>query len=112
MADSGVDLTSVIQQLRYDIEKTWWEGQQSGVALEVGTIELEVSVEVEKSKDAKFGVKFYVVDAGAGAAKATTVTQRLTIPLTPRDKRNAAAPLLISGNAEASDDLPSVPDRG
>jgi hypothetical protein len=109
MAGTGIDLTNVIQQLRYDIETTWWKGQTSGVAMEVGPIELEVTVQVEKSKDAHLGVKFYVVDASAGGDATTTNTQKIKLTLTPRDRRSPTGPLLISATASATDALPEVP---
>ena len=112
VADDGIDLTKVIQQLRYDIEKTWWEGRRSAVAMEVGPVELEVSVTVEKNADAKLGVKFYVVNASAGARGAVIDTQRIKIVLTPRDRRSPTGPLLIGATAEEGDDVPTLPGTG
>jgi len=112
VAVDGIDLTNVIQQLRYDIEKTWWEGQQSAVAMEVGPVELEVSVAVEKSGDAKLGVKFYVINASTGAKGSVTDTQRIKIVLTPRDRRSPTGPLLIGATAEQGDDFPTLPGTG
>jgi hypothetical protein len=112
MTDNKIDLATVIQQLRYDVEKTWWEGQGSAVAMEVGPIELEVTVQVEKSGDAKLGVKFYIVDASVGGNASMTNTQRVKIVLTPRDRHNAAAPLLISGTATEGEFVPDLPPSG
>jgi hypothetical protein len=110
--DAGIDLTTVIQQLRYDIERTWWHGQNSGVAMEVGPIELEVTVQVAKDKKAKLGVKFYVVDASVGGDGSATNTQRIKLTLTPRSKLDPTVPLLIAATADATDDLPAVPPAG
>jgi len=112
VAGDGIDLTKVIQQLRHDIEKTWWEGQQSAVAMEVGPVELEVTVAVEKDADAKLGVKFYVLDASAGAKGAMTNTQRIKIVLTPRDRRSPTGPLLIGAVADEGDNIPTLSGEG
>jgi NTP-dependent ternary system trypsin peptidase co-occuring protein len=112
VTDDGIDLSKVIQQLRYDIEKTWWEGQQSAVAMEVGPVELEVSVAVEQNADAKLGVKFYVINASSGIKGTATDTQRIKIVLTPRDRRSPTGPLLIGATAEEDDDIPTVSGPG
>jgi len=101
-----------MQQLRHDTEKTWWEGQQSAVAMEVGPVELEVTVAVEKDADAKLGVKFYVLDASAGAKGAMTNTQRIKIVLTPRDRRSPTGPLLIGAVADEGDNIPTLSGEG
>ena len=46
----------------------------------MGEIELEMQVVVEKSKEGKGGVKFWVVEMGGGMAAKDSITHKIKIP--------------------------------
>jgi hypothetical protein len=102
----GIELSTLIKRLRHEIEISWWEGQNSAVAFEVGPVEVEVNTQLQKDGKAEFGVRFYVVSAGAGGAVSSTDTQRIRLTLTPRDRRDPTRPLRIAGKVKDNEEVP------
>lgn len=70
---SGViELASVIQDLRVELEQAVAAADGAGLLFELGPIELEVSVAVERSTTVGGKVRFWVVDtSGDGKVGAT-----------------------------------------
>lgn len=79
-----IELASVIQDLRSELERAVVAGTGQVLRFELGPIELEVTLGIERSAEADAKVKFWVVEMGARGAVDTTNTQRVKLVLTPR----------------------------
>jgi hypothetical protein len=78
-----VGLRETLEALRIELSESILVSEGKQIRFEVGEIELEVQFVVEKSKDGKGGVKFWVVEMGGGASEKNATIQRLKIPLKP-----------------------------
>ncbi|MGW1838598.1 trypco2 family protein [Streptomyces sp. BBFR2] len=78
-----IELSSVIKDLRDELERAVTAAEGETLRFELGTIELEVSVALERTGNAGAKVKFWVVETGAEATATATSTQRLTLALRP-----------------------------
>lgn len=67
------------------------DGDESPLAFRPGAVELEFEVAFSASGGGEFGVKAWVISAGAKGEASRTVTNRMKISLTPvnRDGSNA-----------------------
>ncbi|MFD9812189.1 trypco2 family protein [Streptomyces sp. NPDC059080] len=78
-----IELSSVIRDLRDELEQAVAAAEGEALRFELGTIELEVSVALERTGQAGAKVRFWVVETDADATVAATSTQRLTLALRP-----------------------------
>jgi Trypsin-co-occurring domain 2 len=99
----GFELAEYIQRLRDELVTAWLRGRQSPVGFEVGPVELELSINAERTAEAKGGVRFWVVDAGVGGNATAGSAQRVKLSLSPRDRTDPTRPLFIRG-AEVQDE--------
>uniref|UniRef100_A0AAU2VSF5 Trypsin-co-occurring domain-containing protein n=1 Tax=Streptomyces sp. NBC_00008 TaxID=2903610 RepID=A0AAU2VSF5_9ACTN len=97
-----IELAHVIKDLREELERATGAAQGAALKFELGTIELEVSVALERSGNTGAKVRFWVMESGAEAAVAHTRTQRLTLSLKPTIA-GSANPTYVSGNAAADE---------
>ncbi|MEV3929333.1 MULTISPECIES: trypco2 family protein [unclassified Streptomyces] len=95
-----IELAHVINDLREELERATGAAEGATLKFELGTIELEVSVALERSGNTGAKVRFWVVESGAEAAVAHTGTQRITLSLKPTIAGSVNPPY-VSGNAEA-----------
>lgn len=79
-----IELASVIRDLREELERAVVAGADQALRFELGSIELEVSLAVERSDEVGGRVRFWVVEAGGEHKRDTGDTQRITLSLTPR----------------------------
>ncbi len=100
----GIELAAYIQSLRDELVTAWMDGQQSPVGFEVGPVELELSVNAERSAEAKAGVRFWVVDAGLGGTVTRQSATRVKLSLVPRDRADPTRPLFIRGSEVRNED--------
>lgn len=98
--DDGVELADLIWQLRHELSRAMWAGENADIRFEPGPVELELTVAVEKSNEPGVKAKFLVVDAGMNARRASTVTQRICLTLHPRLAEDPDRNPLISGRSE------------
>jgi len=99
----GVELARYIESLREELVTAWMAGRDSPVGFEVGSVELEVSINAERTAEVKGGVRFWVLDAGLGGSVMTQSAQRVKLSLVPRDRTDPTRPLSIRG-AEVPDE--------
>lgn len=78
-----IELASVIRDLRGELERAIVAGTGETLRFELGPIELEVSVAVERSGGVNGTVSFKVVEFGADRGTDSTGTQRIKLVLTP-----------------------------
>ncbi|WP_279582427.1 trypco2 family protein [Fodinicola feengrottensis] len=83
--------------MRAELTTAMNAGQQADLRFEVGPVELELSIVVEKSIAPGAKVRFWVVEAGADARAATATTQRIKLTLDPRKATDPTQRALISG---------------
>jgi len=94
-----IELSSVIRDLRDELERAVVAGEGEALQFELGPIELEVSVAVERSGQAHGKVRFWVVELGAGTSMDATSTQRIKLVLQPRLALSGTAPY-VAGAGE------------
>jgi hypothetical protein len=94
-----IELKDSIAALRQEIIESIAASQGEGLRFEVGQIMMEFNVEVERSVEGKGGIKFWVVELGAGGGTKDKVIHKVTIPLKPI--RYDGKPVLTG-----SDDVP------
>jgi hypothetical protein len=93
-----IELASVIRDLREELEQAVVAAEDATLRFELGTIELEVSVALERTGHAGAKVRFWVVESGADATAGATSTQRITLALQPTLTRSGNRPF-VSGTA-------------
>lgn len=82
MSDT-LELAEVIKALRQELIKAQLQGQEENIKFNVPNIELELETVVTKEKDAKLGMKFWVVDANAGGKYQDSFKQKIKLSLKP-----------------------------
>lgn len=97
-----IELASVIRDLREELERAIAVADGEVLRFELGPIELEVSVALERTGHAEAKVRFWVVEFGADAAVDATSTQRIKLALQPTLTGSNNLPL-VSGLANADE---------
>lgn len=94
----AVELAELIGQLRAELTTAMSDGENADLRFELGPVELELSVGVEKSMAPGAKVRFWVIEAGTDAKVASSTTQRIKLTLDPRKAGQPGRPY-ISGKA-------------
>jgi hypothetical protein len=93
-----IELASVIRDLREELEQAVVAAEGETLRFELGTIELELSVALERTGHAGAKVRFWVVESGADVTVNATSTQLVKLALRPT-LQGSPNPLLVSGRA-------------
>ncbi|WP_329167722.1 hypothetical protein OG709_25100 [Streptomyces sp. NBC_01267] len=93
-----IELARVIRDLREELEQAIVSGEGEALRFELGTIELELSVAVERAGHAEAKVRFWVVESGANTTASRTSTQLIKMALQPI-LAGSRHPVLVSGRA-------------
>jgi hypothetical protein len=93
-------LTEVIAQLRAELTEAMRVGEDEDLRFELGPVELELTVGVDKEAKPGAKAKFWVLELGAETRFAATSTQRIKLTLDPRHTAQPGRRPTISG-AEA-----------
>lgn len=91
-----VGLQEAIAALRAELIESVVASQGELLRFEVGEITMEFQIEVERSADAKGGIKFWVVEFGVGGTAKNKEAHKVVIPLRPI--RANGKPILTGGN--------------
>ncbi|RLK61868.1 trypco2 family protein [Actinokineospora cianjurensis] len=78
-----MDLVELVGHLREQLAEAMTAGAGADLRFEVGAVEVEVSVVVEREAKAGGKAKFWVVEVGTDAKVARHHTQRVKLSLTP-----------------------------
>ncbi|MEL5956618.1 trypco2 family protein [Streptomyces sp. CLV115] len=78
-----IELATVIQDLREELERAVVAAEGEELRFELGVIELEMSVALERSGRAGSKVRFWVVETTAEATASASSTQRIKLALQP-----------------------------
>ena len=111
MGVGGVELASVVRQLRTELNEALADAEGERLRFELGPVEMSLSVTVGREATPGAKVRFWVVEAGADARLSREAVQEIKLVLTPVDTQapprpggKAAAPL-IEGGAVAGERL-------
>jgi Trypsin-co-occurring domain 2 len=96
--ESVIELASVIRDLREELEEAIVAGADAALRFELGPVELEVSVAVQRGGGTGAKVRFWVVELGADARIDATSVQKMKLTLTPRLAETGATPY-VAGQA-------------
>lgn len=80
----AIELAELIGQLRAELTAAMRKGENSELRFELGTVELELNVAVDKEAKSGGKVKFWVVEAGSDVSVKSSQTQRVKLSLNPR----------------------------
>jgi len=108
---SGVELASVVRQLRAELNEALADAQGERLRFELGPVQVSLSVTVDREGGAGAKVRFWVIEAGADARVSREAVQE--IKLVPRlcwaRVSPASAALVSQLRASASSGGPSAP---
>jgi hypothetical protein len=93
-----VDLAEMIGQLRTELAEAMRAGKDEELRFEIGTVELELSVQVQKDVKPGAKVKFWVVEAGVDTALSSLSSHRIKLSLDPRHVSDPQRKPLIAGD--------------
>lgn len=79
-----IELSEVITELRRELQQAMRAGRGEPLRFELGPVELEVTVAVEKSGGAGAKIRFWVIELGGDAKASQSSTQRIKLALQPR----------------------------
>jgi Trypsin-co-occurring domain 2 len=91
-----IGLEETIAALRQELIASVIASQGEGLRFEVGEVIVEFNFEVERSADAKGGIKFWVVELGGSTGIKDKSIHKVTIPLKP--VRRDGKPVLTGGD--------------
>lgn len=102
--DDAVELSDLIWQLRHELSRAMWAGENTDLRFKADTVELELTVVVEKVNEPGVKVRFWVLDAGASARRTVTTTQTLRLSLRPHRAGDPDHPAVIAGDEFTDED--------
>ena len=79
-----IELAEVIGELRRELQQAMRAGEGEPLRFELGPVELEATVAVEKAGGGGAKVRFWVLELGGDAKASQTSTQRIKLALQPR----------------------------
>jgi hypothetical protein len=107
---SGVELASVVRQLRAELNEALADAQGERLRFELGPVEMSVSVTVGRDATPGAKVRFWVIEAGAEARVSRESVQEIKLVLTPVDTKAPPGPggkpasVLIEGGVVDGED--------
>jgi Trypsin-co-occurring domain 2 len=98
-----IELADVIQQLRNELDRARRASELEELRFELGPIDLEVTVGLEKDGRAGARIRFWVADINADGRLAASSTQRIRLTLRPSltvvtDEGTSVSPPYVSGH--------------
>jgi hypothetical protein len=101
----GVELASVIRQLRAELNEALADAEGERLRFQLGPVEMSLTVTVGREAAPGAKVRFWVIEAGADTKISREAVQDIKLVLTPVDTQapvgrdGKAAPPLIGGSA-------------
>jgi len=96
----AVGLAELIGQLRAELTEAMDAGEAADLRFELGPVELELTVAVDKEAKPGAKVRFWVVELGADVKAASSATQRIKLKLDPKQAGRLDRKPLIAGGEE------------
>ena len=104
MTIEKIGLKETLEALRTELALSTLFSEGKEIRFDVGEIELELQFVIEKTKEGKGGIKFWVVEMGGGMSEKNATVQTLKIPLKPKWSKNPQAPFEVGGEEKNLDD--------
>lgn len=79
-----IELAEVIGELRRELQQAMHAGEGEPLRFELGPVELEATVAVERTGGGSGKVRFWVIELGGDAKATQASTQRIKLALQPR----------------------------
>jgi hypothetical protein len=95
-----IELAEVIGELRRELQQAMDAGEGQPLRFELGPVELEATVAVEKGGGGGAKVRFWVVELGGDAKVAQSSTQRIKLALQPRLAATGESPLIAGDEGD------------
>jgi len=93
-----IELAELIEELRRELTAARTAAQGEDLYFEVGPVELEAAVAVERSATAGGKIRFWVVESGAEGRLADSVTHRVKLTLDPRTRSGGGRAPWVGGD--------------
>ncbi len=92
MGVGGVDLASVVRQLRAELNEALADAEGERLRFELGPVQVSLSVTVGREATPGAKVRFWVIEAGADARLSRDAVQEIRLVLTPIDTQAPVGP--------------------
>ncbi|MER6631137.1 trypco2 family protein [Streptomyces sp. NPDC000987] len=92
-----IELAELIEELRRELTTAKTAADGADLYFEVGPVEVEVAVAVERSATAGGKIRLWVVEAGADGRLAGSVTHRVKLTLDPHTRSAGGRAPWVSG---------------
>jgi hypothetical protein len=92
MVVSGVELASVLRQLRTELNEALADAEGERLRFELGPVQVSLSVTVSREATPGAKVRFWVVEAGADTRLSREAAQEIKLVLTPIDTQAPEGP--------------------
>jgi hypothetical protein len=96
-------LSDFVADLRSELVEAMRAAEGEALQFELGPVEVELTVAVDKEAKPGAKVKFWVIEAGADTRIASTNTQKLKLRLDPKDRSRGGRAPIISGESVDSE---------
>lgn len=96
----AVGLADAIVAVRAELLRAKRLGVDAGMPFEVGSVEIELGVELESSGGGNFGINVYAISAGVEGSSGRIATHRLTVTLHPKDPTTGGAAQVTGRHAD------------
>ncbi|MFI1097857.1 trypco2 family protein [Streptomyces sp. NPDC020917] len=108
-AVSGMDLADAVEAVRQGLMAGAARGAGQGLRFEVGEIRMDFTVQLQRARTGRGGVRAWVVDAGADLSRTDGRTHTVSFTLRPVDAATGHAPLI---GAPDEGDISGLAQRG
>jgi hypothetical protein len=88
----GLELASVIRQLRAELNEAMDEAEGERLRFELGPVELSLTVTVGREATPGAKIRFWVIEAGADAKISREAVQDIKLVLSPLDTKAPLGP--------------------
>jgi hypothetical protein len=92
-----IELGEVLGELRRELQQAMDAGEGQPLRFELGPVELEATVAVEKGVGGGAKIRFWVIELGGDGKASQASTQRIKLALHPRLAATGGAPLIAGG---------------
>ena len=99
-----VTLAEAVKGIRAELSDATAAGEGERLRFDVGTVELEFAIDVQRDLQAKAGVQVWVVEIGGSSGRSRDSSQRLKVTLNPVDTATGRS-------LRVAEDLEEAPPR-
>ena len=78
-----IGLREALKALRTELKESIQESLQEDIRFEIGKIEMEFQIEIDRSTEGSGGVRFWVIELGGKRTSASSTSHTIKIPLQP-----------------------------